>query len=336
MNSPEVRIFRKNGSGEEDITNRTVEVLSGEAVELRTVLLPKGKSGQDGRWEIVGDGAEKNYLKKFVADNNRGRVLYPDEQDLRQNELKFYWFAGERGWVKRAVNVDGEECRAWAEFKIRKPTYEVTWKNSPDSHFGESTGGDPSLRDQWPRQFWNPTSPGYDKVGLSGKLGGLEYNGILFNAKQTSDVQGRVQWVQIIKDEQRGTTLRNVPFVNEPYEGLDMVYPCSSGEIFYDAPAIPLYRINADNTTTELGSFADCGSFAVDMRFRLYLMFMPDGPTNEWVPVRLVHWSWKGAVNRYGGNWGKDTSTEPHADDGNEPDQEEAQGYPEWEKNASR
>ena len=32
---------------------------------------------------------------------------------------------------------------------------------------------------------------------------------------------------------------------------------------------------------------------------------------------------------------GKDTSTEPHAADGNEPDQEEAQGYPEWEKNAS-
>jgi hypothetical protein len=72
------------------------------------------------------------------------------------------------------------------------------------------------------------------------------------------------------------------------------------------------------------------------MQFRLYLMFMPEGTANEWVSVRLVHWSWKGAVIREGGRWGKDTSTEPHADDGNEPDQGEARGYPEWGKNATR
>jgi len=334
-NTPEVRIFRRKGGGEEDITNRTVEVLAGEAVELKAIILPKGKSGREGRWELVPDGREKNYLKKFAADNSRGKVLYPEEQDLRQNELSFFWFSGARGWVKHAVSVDGEECRAWAEFKIRAPTYEVTWQNSPDSHFGESTGGNPALRDQWPKEYWVPTTPGYDKEGLSGRLGGLEYNGILFRARNTSDVRGRVQWVQIIRDVQRGTNLQNVPFENEPYEGLDHVYPCSSGEIFYDAPAIPIYRINDDSSITELGSFADSGSFAVDMQFRLYLMFMPEGPANEWVPVQVVHWNWKGAVIREGAQWARDTSTEPHADDGNEPDQEDAQGYPEWEKNAS-
>jgi hypothetical protein len=85
------------------------------------------------------------------------------------------------------------------------------------------------------------------------------------------------------KVRQRRTNLQNLPFENEPYEGLDLVYPCLSGDIFYDAPAIPIYRINDDGSNAELGSFADNGSFAVDMQFRLYPMFMPAGAANEWV-----------------------------------------------------
>jgi hypothetical protein len=307
------------------LTKDLKEVVAGERVELRGSVIPAKKDPGKGKWVIDGND-NQNYIKEFKANKDRGDVIHLEKSDRSNKSVVFFWYKGTSGKVKYAVKVDGKEYEKEAEFKIKNPDYNVTWENSPDSHLGELTGGNPALKNRWPEDNWPPERPTYSDEGLSGTLSGLEYNGILFQCQNTSDIKGKTQWVQIIRDTQKISSFKE-DFGESSKEGLDHLYPCAVGDSFYDAPAIP-----CSNVTKK-----DYESWWVKNNFDLYLMFMPEGEGNEWVPLKLIKWSWEGKVKRRSleSPWEEVFSIEPHKKQGTEPTQTDADKYPEWEENSA-
>ena len=317
---PEVRILMVKNGQEEDITDRTVDVVAGEAVSLETKILPEGRKEEGPwTWTISGGGASgKNYLKKFDANKQYGRVVYPGKADLEQKTLLFYWSGGENGSVKYSTKVQGEAASAEAGFKIRKPNIQLTVTPSPTSHYGQLNKGAKLSESEC------LIPPAYGP----GTSFGVQYDGIDFSAEPLdSQTPGQYQWVQILKKESLRQKYENGGWVDFLVtDALDVCYPYQSGPKTMDAPAVV---VPEDKDRDELIYFSKVQTS------RMFLMFKPEGRDSEWVPLRFIDWEWKGAAEY------SYTSADPRWDmDG--PSTDEPQGvtpqtaeqYPEWEKNA--
>jgi hypothetical protein len=330
-----LRIKRNvNGNWEDVEDNEELKnVIVGEKVELRGVVYPEEKDPKRGEWVVDGNSNE-NYIKKFkvAEDHTQSEVIPLQGEDLRQSEIRFYWFKGKEGTVTYTTTVDGEEYSQDVSFTIRKPEYEVAWDSRDANHFGVTTGGDPELRDQWPDS--NRVDPGYGgELGERDIIEGLEYNGILFCCESGSDIPGNTQWVQLIENcqfirwDENGVTFVTPPIEKNCETGLDMVYPCAVNNSFYDAPAIPT-SVFPDNYSL----------FRVTMSFDLYLMFKPRGEENEWVPLKKIDWKWAGGVEKVNDKWEPRGvfSFVPYmkeiAIEGEEPTDTDATEYPLWGK----
>ena len=316
----EVRILMVKNGKEEDITGRTVDVVAGEAVNLRTKVLPESKKDEGPRtWAITGSGPEnKNYLKKFDANKKYGRVLYPEKADLEQKAIRFYWSGGEKGSVKYETSVEGAPASAQASFSIRLPEIKLTVDPKPTSHYGKLNKGtklDPAEC---------LITPAYGPETSYG----VQYDGIHFSVEPVdSKTPGKFQWVQIIRE-----------FVRQKYENgswadflvtdaLDACYPYQSGPTAMDGPAL---IVPEENNRKELIYLTKTQTS------RMFLMFKPEGRDSEWVPLQFVDWEWKGAAEY------SYTSTQPRWDmDAVSTDEPQgvkpqtADKYPEWEKNAA-
>ncbi|MBN1695855.1 hypothetical protein JW879_10740 [candidate division WOR-3 bacterium] len=295
-------IMRKVNGNWEDIedNDELTEVVVGEKVELKGVVVPKEKDPKKGDWVIDGNN-NQNYIKQFkVADDqSKSEVIPIKDEDLKQPEIGFYWYKGNKGNVKYTATVDGKQHTKDAEFTIRKPDYTVICDSSrPGNSFGVMKGGDPKLLNQWPKE--NRVDPKYEgKLDEKKELVGLQYNGILFLAEPLSDISGETQWVQIVDNCQLiqeyisdGRSSKTPPIDQNCKKGLDRVYPCARNNSFYDAPGIPT-NILAENVTY----------LRSRMTFDLYFMFKPKKELSEWVPLKLINWKWDGDVQKVGKEW---------------------------------
>jgi hypothetical protein len=332
-----VLLFMKrkvNGNWEDVEDNEELkEVVVGEKIELKGVVVPKDKDPNKGKWVIDGND-NKNYIKKYkvAKDHTKAEAISLKTEDLNQPEIGFYWFKGKKGSVKYTTIVDGKEYSKEAEFTIRKPEYTIKCTSSVANHFGITTNGDTCLLNKWPDS--NRVMPEYKgKLGKGKVVEGLEYNGILFSCESQSDIPGKTQWVQIINNCQfirwydKGVLTTTPPIDKNCEKGLDMVYPCARNNSFYDAPAIPTSTLPVENNL-----------FHVKMLFDLYLMFKPEGKENEWVPLKKINWKWAGGVEKVNGKWEPRNcfSFVPYKKkakvEGEEPTVTEATEYPTWEK----
>jgi hypothetical protein len=313
-----------------DDNDELKEVVVGEKVELKGVVVPKGKDPKKGEW-IIDDNDNENYIKKFKVadDNSKSEVMSLKDEDLKQSEITFYWYKGDKGYVKYATIVDGRRYYDDAEFTIKRPEYTVKWDSRPDNHFGVLTSGDPKLLAKWPKE--NRVYGEYGgKIAKTKVLEGLEYNGILFTCEPQSDIAGETQWVQLIENKQKIVTTNYWGLWNSK-KGLDMAYPCGRGNSFYDAPAIPTNTCDAEVLNQHHKLFFD-----------LYLMFKPKGKDNEWVTLKKTNWKWFGYVEKDSiGDWttckdfkqcceGLNCYLVPHGD--NKPTVTDATEYPLWDQ----
>ena len=317
---PEVRILMVKNGQEEDITDRTVDVVAGEAVSLKTRILPESRKEEGPwTWTISGGGAfGKNYLKKFDANKQYGRVVYPERADLEQKTLRFYWSGGEKGSVKYETKVEGEPASARASFAIRLPNVKVTVDPKPTSHYGQLNKG-ARLN---PGECW--VTPAYG----SETSYGVQYDGIHFMAELVDPrTPGKFQWVQVITKEtvrQRYESGGWADFLVT--DALDICYPYQSGPKAMDAPALV---VPEDKEREEMIYYTKTQTS------RMFLMFKPEAQDSEWIPLRFIDWEWRGAAEY------SYTSSQPRWDM-DAAVTEEPQGvtpqtadkYPEWEKNA--
>ncbi len=329
-------IMRKVNGNWEDIedNDELKEVVVGEKVELKGVVVPKEKDPKKGKWIIDGNNNE-NYIKKFKVadDHSKSEVIPLKDEDLKQPEVGFYWYKGDKGYVKYTAVVDGKQYSKDAEFTIKRPEYTVNCDSSrSDNHFGAFTNGDPKLFAQWAKE--NRVYGKYGgKIAEKKVLIGLEYNGILFTCEPQSDIPGETQWVQIVDNCQllqeydSAGQLRATPAIDQNCEkGLDIAYPCGRNNSFYDAPGIPT------NTLAENRTY-----FRARMTFDLYLMFKPKKELGEWVPLKLINWKWDADVRKYGGVWEPAGLSFVPKDkdlkiDGEDPTVTDATEYPLWDK----
>lgn len=319
-NPPEVRLLMVKNGQEEDITDRTVDVVAGELVDLKTLILPENKKEEGPMaWTISGGGTPgKNYLKKFEADKTHGRVIYPEKADLEQKTLRFYWSGGENGSVTYTTTVEGESASARAGFKIQKPNIKVIVTPAPGSHFGKlDKGGKLDGTECWVTSAYAP-----------GTSSGVQYDGINFSGEPLdSKTPGKYQWVQIIKKESSRQKFANGGWVDFVLtDALDICYPYQSGLKAKDAPAV---IVPADKEREELIFLSKTQSN------RMILMFKPEGQDSEWVPMQYIDWEWQGAAQYY------DTPANPHWEmesaATNEPQgvtPQPTEQYPEWTKNS--
>lgn len=160
----------------------------------------------------------------------------------------------------------------------------------------------------------------------------LQSAGIQFEAVNLDikEVAGEERWVQIITREEYSKTFDDgAKLITMLEDALDVCYPTWSGTKAADAPGIPL-EIKGRRLEHNPGSHLD--STHKTQTNRLYLMFKPDGDENEWVPLKIVNWEWRGGAEWHNSTskWGPfDCAISPA-----EPQAEDTSEYPEWEKNA--
>jgi hypothetical protein len=151
-----------------------------------------------------------------------------------------------------------------------------------------------------------------------------------------SETPGETQWVQLVQDEQKIDTFTERGASTPSGKELDKVYPCARNDSFFDAPGIPF------NNANEKGY----QSWRVIDDFELYIMYRPKGNNksetekNEWVPIKLIKWSWGGEIRRNSSesDWYiNDSSDSPRLDGGtlephgeNEPKVQDTEEYPTW------
>jgi hypothetical protein len=332
-------IQRKVGKEWKDIDSDEAlkRVSVGERIELRGVAFPAEKKISAPSWRIDGNN-NKNYIKKYEANNDEAKVIPLQGKDLQKMEVVFYWHKGDKGQVKFSATVGGTQHEKEAEFKIKRPDYSVTWDAAETTKIDKMIDGN-DVKDKWPPANWPPNPHQYGK-GLQGaNLTGLRYDGILFTCSLKSDKPGETQWVQLVSGTQRISDFKQTYAPNKQNKELDKVYPCARNNSFFDAPGIPI------NTAEKKGY----QSWEEINDFDLYIMFRPKGKNkaetekNEWVPIKLIKWSWGGKIQRnaIGGDWyiypssneprlGGDGTLEPvgkHA-----PKVQDTEEYPTWTK----
>jgi hypothetical protein len=319
----------KDIESDEELKNVTV----GERVELKGVVFPEQKKITSSKWVIDGNN-NRNYLKKYDANDKKAEVIPMADEDLDKDEVVFYWYKGEQGSVKLEATVDGDIYNKEVQFNIKRPDYTVEWENSASSSIKEFIeGGD--IEDRWPRENWPPNPPQYQQF-QGQTLKGLQYDGILFKCSLESETPGETQWVQLVQDEQKIDTFTERGASTPSGKELDKVYPCARNDSFFDAPGIPF------NNANEKGY----QSWRVIDDFELYIMYRPKGNNksetekNEWVPIKLIKWSWGGEIRRNSSesDWYiNDSSDSPRLDGGtlephgeNEPKVQDTEEYPTW------
>lgn len=291
---------KKNGKWHDIDSDEALKRVSvGERIELKGVGLTEEKKVSSPTWSIDGNN-NQNYIKKYDANDKMARVIPLKNGDLKKEEVVFFWYKGETGKVKLSAKVGDTQYEKEVEFKISRPDYTVSWDNKPESRIDKIIDAQ-DVKDIWPPANWPPNPPKYTGTMAQAILTGLRYDGILFKCELKSDKPGETQWVQLVSGIQLTAEFGSWPQKIRQDKELDKVYPIARNESFFDAPGI------------SIESAEDKGyqSWEEINDFYLYIMFRPKGKNkeetekNEWVPIKLIKWSWGGKMRRetINGDW---------------------------------
>jgi len=334
---PGVEIHRQVNGKWINITNETVSVIVGEKIKLRGVVIPEDKDPGDGKWTLDGqgqtaDGPAQNYIKRYDAHFKTGGRVIPLE-NFNTKELEFYWVDGGTGEAQYTIHSNGDESSARADFEIQKPNYKVTITASQENNIGHPYLGEKLESNN----CWGEGAHGSAKTNDWF----LQYKGIHFRAENLDKgtVEGEEQWVQILEEESCFWKYDDDNIVRSLItEALDVCYPYESGSRAMDAPAImlgnsekePLQQKRKDGVMIELRVARKT------QKNRMYLMFKPALPESEWIPLKVINWTWNGQSD-YSESEGWKDFTYLHTDGVIAPDEPVAvdtAAYPKWDKNA--
>jgi len=294
---PILQIWREG----KDITDETEEVLVGEKIELKAVVLPETATIQRGEWEkIPGDPIED-----FVVGGERGYIDKLEEAELKKPEVKFHWWDGKDNLtVKYSAVVDGKKLEAKANFVVKEPKIKLK-SEVPDGDFtiGEVTYREDKeeivTRDEL---IYDPPSENYTIKFTHDPL--------------PNEFPGETQYVQLVHTDARNEKHKEAlnPCLELNKKGLDKKYPYSPGPEATDAPGVPVTYMDL--------------TIEVNHHYEMYLMFKPEGEGSIFVPLRVMDWDWIGIAKRKsildlfdlrGSGVSKD------------PEDREAEKYPTWD-----
>jgi hypothetical protein len=305
-----------------NVNNETVDVITGEQVKLKARVLPE-KEGPltKGQWTIDnGDNENGKFIKKYDADFRKGEVLRLDAKELQQPEVIFYWTDEGKAKVTYEAMANNRPLTAETEFNIREPQYKVTVAAAEASSIKEHDKFIPLNKNK----CW--VAGGTDIPGGTYFV----YDGITFTPEPLDGIEGETQWVQILESDvfywiYRGGAKEKCRLI----EVLDRCYPYpTQGVVAKDTPGLhigtdgkPILKENTNAPLVQAGK---------TQKNRMYLMFKPKGENSQWIPLKIVRWTWDGqcAWDDWKEEWkisnGKVAPEKPVPEDTPE--------YPEWEE----
>ena len=265
--APLVMLLRQGDDGRwEEITDQAQAVVVGEKIILKGVVLPEKLDPKHGKWQIIG-----KTIKKFEANNDRGKKVELTDQDKTKNAIEFYWYDEASGLdIGYSTEVEGEKMSAKATFNIKRPGFRVEVDALDHSSF-------------FPAGFKN------EPTGLYYADRDSRQDGIVFVC-QDLDLPGDLQWVQLIEEETYSTQALWAQYPGDKTKctgkGLDTRYPMEPGKKASDHPGLPEHEYLSHREAKAT--------------FQTYLMFRPTSRRNdsEWVPLSRTKWWWRGAIKR--------------------------------------
>jgi hypothetical protein len=305
-----------------NVNNETIDVITGEQIKLKARILPKEEGPiTKGQWTIDnGDNGNGKFIKKYDADYRKGEVLRLDEKELQQPEVTFYWTDEGKGKVTYEATANNQQLNAETEFNIKKPNYRIIVKAAEKSSIKEYEKFKPLSKNT----CWVTAGP--DIPGGTYII----YDGIKFTPEPLDGIEGKTQWVQILEDDQfywiyQGGVKEKCQLI----EVLDRCYPYpAQGVVAEDTPGLHIGKAGKPNVRE--GTDDLLLSAGKTQQNRMYLMFKPEGENSEWIPLKVIRWTWDGRVgwDDYTEEWkifeGKVAPENPEAEDTNE--------YPEWKE----
>ncbi len=269
---PSVEIHREVDGKWINITDDTIPVITGEKIKLRAVIIPEDKDTGNGHWSIPGQT-----IKDFIVKDDYGHAEWLDEQDLRAQELDFYWWnEGDGLKVQYTTNsADGKNLTAKAIFNVKEPEI-IFYSQIGEGIFGiaEVKYKDVDGLIHEGRELMLDSNTGYTVC--------FEHDPL------SAEFQpGSTQYVQYVYTEGRVTSHKDLlsgPCKQIKTEGLDGSYPYSPGPKTTDVPGIPvsLYDLTID----------------LENKFIMQLMYKPDVAGAIFVPISEINWTWTGKAYR--------------------------------------
>lgn len=316
--SPAAEIMRKKDGGWLPVSNTVQEVVAGEKIELAGRVNPESEDPRSGRW-TVGESKGKPIVK-YEASLDRAEVVHLDQGRLNRPDLvPFYWSGEGEEKVAYKTSAGGRDLTGEVTFKIRKPVFDFTAQAKQSNTYGPLQFGEelPSgecctpplspqeqqaldnckaLKDEIDRlkKSTDPIDRGQklplaqDEYRRFCQVNGLQYDGVTFTACPGDDTPGKVQFVQLVSrtDTRQGRTGGDAKTETTP-RGLDGCYPYPKNVSEYATSDQPGFSDPVDSVY--LGK---------DFTFTMHLMFKPEGEGNEWVPLKLIDWHWRGGIRR--------------------------------------
>lgn len=305
-----------------NINSETVDVITGEQIKLKARILPEEEGPiTKGQWTIDnGDNENGKFIKKYDASFRKGEVLRLNEKELQQPEVTFYWTDEGKAKVTYEATANNQQLAAETEFNIRKPKYDVTVKAAKKSSIKEFGKFKPLNKNT----CWVAAGP--DIPGGTYFI----YDGIRFTPEPLDGIEGKTQWVQILENDKfywiyKGGAKEKCKLA----EVLDRCYPYpAQGVVAEDTPGLHIGK--AGKPKVREGTSDALMQAGKTQQNRMYLMFKPEGESSQWIPLKIIRWTWDGRVgwDDYKEEWkifeGKVAPENPRVEDTSE--------YPEWKE----
>lgn len=267
-----LQIQRRDGDAWSDVTYEEGDfpwdVITGERVELRAVLLPQEKEASDGKWTIPGRVVEDWVVKGAPNGFGKATVDPLEPPERKGGSVGFHWW-GESG--ERTISVRtsmGGSKQVKARFRVEEPETRIRMVVPSQAQFQVLRMKDSANEE------------------LVCVVEG-EHTITFRHEPLPWTTPGKTQYVQLVKTDARtemGTSSTVGSCMELQIEGLDTKYPYAPGPRATDNPGVP-----ATTYDLRISALHD---------FEMFLLFRPDTDGAIWVPLRIVPWTWNGQAQR--------------------------------------
>lgn len=297
---PIVDVYRDG----QQITGKTINAVVGERLNLEGVVELADGPVSAWRWKVPGDPIEKfkvHWSNEKVRNRDCDGIVvdltvrkgvngYPDRLETEEREngkVSFLWWNDGRYRVVLSATVGGRTEESDVTFEVRAPEIQVKIDtgDNPRGGINPVTGIDPCGNAM-------PTEMQLEVTGgeLAGTNGVIPYAIRMWHDDLPGKFRGETQYVQLVQENGKKLLNKNFtvpPWCFEIHHGfaLDESYPYDSGPQMTDWPGVPAKW--SPGTVLE---------FDHRMGFHTWLMYRPEKPEADWVPLRIVDWSWRGAA----------------------------------------
>lgn len=239
----------------QDVTDETQDTIVGKRINLTADVEGTTPSAQF--WTVP-----PKCLAGWTADNTRTYKI--NLTNLTSNTVDFFWHDGGDGrQVTYTATIDGAQFSASTTFNVKRPTYTIT-----------PVSGTVGVGNYWAEPGW------WLYCGNPDSIPGIEFSSIV--AEPQGFGSGGTRWVQVVN-----SALRRIRLSDGWYR--------SPEEDKCDIDGWPLtFTSDSPAQSLNAGELGDIEEATTNDSYSRYLMYMPAGTGNYWVPLAVVHWGWSG------------------------------------------